>query len=501
MKKYFFFIVITIIGCGFCSEMLSQESLRTQLFGELDKLMERAKDKKADIYSPVNFEKGMSYQREAEDYFKRGKNLEDIRDKIEDAKVYFAKAIDGCTIGEVAFSAVMAARADAISAGAPAYSPRLWKEAEEKLQSASRDLESGDLGDAKEGAGVAEQIFRSAELDAIKTNFLSPARELLRKADEMDVSDNVRKTIETAHRLAIQVENLLKQNRYDTDEARQLAQEAKYEAAHAIYLHEYIEKIKKEELTWEDVILTNESQFKRIAASLDTVVRFDNGIDVAVAEIVKTMKIREAQTVRYADSLRMMEGIVNQKNAEVANIKQQVDLMQARLGTLNEAERKLQDEGKQLQHKVEKKSEQEQTIRRVTGMFTEEEGDVVRYGDEVIIRLYALTFPVGKDIIEPQFYPLLKKVQDVIKKFPNCSVRIEGHTDSQGSDDANQTLSERRAKSVAEYLMANMGVEIPVNHQGFGESRPIVSNDTPEGRAKNRRIDVVFIPEWAGKEK
>jgi OOP family OmpA-OmpF porin len=377
----------------------------------------------------------------------------------------------------------------------------LWREAEEKLQSASRDLENGDLGDAKEEAGLAEQIYRSAELEAIKTNFLSPARELIKKADEMDVSENAPKTIAMAQRLTVQVENLLKQNRYDTDEARQLAQEAKYEAAHAIYLQEYIGKIKKEDLTWEDVILTNESQFKRIASALDTVVHFDNGIDAAVAEIVRVIKTRGSQTGGCTDSLRMMEGIISQKNAEVVNLKQQIDLMQTRLGTLNEAERKLQDEGKVLQQKVEKRQEQEQTIRRVAGMFMEEEGEVVRYGDEIIIRLYALTFPVGKDVIEPQFYPLLKKVQDVIKKFPNCSVRIEGHTDSQGSDDANQTLSERRAKSTAEYLMANMGVEIAVNHQGFGESRPLDSNDTAEGRAKNRRIDVVIIPDWAEKGK
>jgi OOP family OmpA-OmpF porin len=497
MKKSLYAVLVTFLGLAFYAQLISQESLRTQLFDELDKMVEKARDKKAEVYAPVNFQKGIDYRQEALDYFKRGKNLEDIRDKVEDAKLYLAKAIDGCAIGEVAFSAVMAARSDAMSAGAPAHSTKLWREAEEKLQRASRDLENGDLGDAKEGAGTAEQIFRTAELDAIKTNFLSPARELLRKADETDVNDNSPKTLATAHRLSIQVENLLKQNRYDTDEARQTAQEAKYEASHAIYMNEYIDKIIKEKLSWEDVILTNESQIQRIAAELDIRVRFDNGIDAAVADIIKILQNRESKISVYADSLRMLEGVISQKNAEVDNFKQQIDLMQTRLGTLSDAEKRLQEEGKALQQKVERRNEQELTIRRVTGMFTEEEGEVVRYGDEIILRLYSLTFPVGKEIIEPQFYPLLKKVQDVIKKFPGCSVRIEGHTDSQGSDDSNHALSERRAKSVAEYLMANMGVEIPVNHQGFGESRPLETNDTTEGREKNRRIDVIIIPEWA----
>jgi outer membrane protein OmpA-like peptidoglycan-associated protein len=122
---------------------------------------------------------------------------------------------------------------------------------------------------------------------------------------------------------------------------------------------------------------------------------------------------------------------------------------------------------------------------------------VIRDENNIIIRLYGLTFGVGKTTIEPQFFPLLTKVQDAIKQFPGCQATIEGHTDSQGSDAMNQRLSERRAEAVAQYLKANMVANTPITHQGFGESRPVASNDTFEGRAKNRRIDVVIIPEWA----
>ena len=76
---------------------------------------------------------------------------------------------------------------------------------------------------------------------------------------------------------------------------------------------------------------------------------------------------------------------------------------------------------------------------------------------------------------------------------------MEGHTDSRGSDDANQKLSESRALAVAEYLKANMGAGFPIVSQGFGESKPVASNDTEDGRAKNRRIDIIIVPEWAVK--
>jgi outer membrane protein OmpA-like peptidoglycan-associated protein len=129
-------------------------------------------------------------------------------------------------------------------------------------------------------------------------------------------------------------------------------------------------------------------------------------------------------------------------------------------------------------------------------MFTEDEGKVLREGENVIIRLYGLSFPVGKNTIESQYYPLLTRVQEAIRAFPNCRVVIEGHTDSQGGDEANQILSASRARAVAEYLMANMNAELAINHEGYGESRPVASNDIPEGRARNRRIDVVITPGW-----
>jgi outer membrane protein OmpA-like peptidoglycan-associated protein len=192
-----------------------------------------------------------------------------------------------------------------------------------------------------------------------------------------------------------------------------------------------------------------------------------------------------------------MAEVIRSKENEIDNLRQQVSAMEKRLGTLSETEKQLQEQGKDLERKLMFKQQQDQTIRELAAKFTEDEASTLRDGDNLIIRLYGLSFPVGKSTIETQYYTLLTKVQDAIKKFPNCRVTIEGHTDSQGSDDVNQTLSEARAKAVAEYLMANMSVTLPINNQGYGESRPIASNDTPEGRAKNRRIDVVITPEWA----
>lgn len=480
-------------------QVTAQDNLRNQLFGETDQLLVQAKEKNAAFYAPASFERAMKYYDDATEFYNRGRSLEDIRDKVKNASAYFAKALDACKTGEATLSATMSARSDAASVGAPKSSAELWSKAEEIFKRSARQLEDNNLGNAREGASEALTMYREAELEAIKANFLTPARDLLRKAEEMRVRDSAPKTLLRAQGLVKQTEDLLTQKRYDTDEARQLAQEAKYEATHAIYLHNTIAQLKKQDKTFEDVLKEAEAQFQRVAGPLGVQARFDNGFDGPVADVNAAIKAKESVTIQHADTLRQLSDIIRAKDNEIGNLRLQVSAMEKRLGTLSETERQLQEAGKELERKLLFKQQQEQTIRSVATTFTEDEANTLRDGDNIIIRLYALSFPSGKGTIEAQYYPFLTKVQDAIKKFPNCKIMIEGHTDSQGTDEANQVLSDSRAKAVAEYFMANMNVTLPMNYQGYGESRPVASNDTPEGRAKNRRIDVVITPEWATK--
>ena len=479
------------------SLLFAQDNLRNQLFGETDQLMAQAKEKNAGFYAPASYDKAKRYYDDAMDFYNRGRGLEDIRERVKNASAYYAKALDVCKTSELTLSPTMAARTDATSAGAQKSSPELWTKAEEKFKRAAHELEDNNTGNARDDAFSALTMYRDAELEAIKANFLTPARDLLKRANEMGVNDHAPKTLLKAQRLVKQVEDVLTQKRYDTDEARQLAQEAKYEAAHAMYLYNRITRFKKEDETFEDVMTEDESQFQRVAGPLGVQARFDNGYDGPVSEINSALKVKDAALGRSTDSLRQMGDATRGKDNEAANLREQVGLMEKRLGTLSEAEKRLQDAGKDLERKLLFKQQQEQTIRDVAAKFTEDEAKMVRDVDNLILRLYGISFPVGSSTIESQYYTLLTKVQDVIRKFPNSKVTIEGHTDSQGTDDANQTLSDSRAKAVAEYLMANMNVSLPINYQGYGESRPIASNDTPEGRSKNRRIDVVITPEWA----
>jgi outer membrane protein OmpA-like peptidoglycan-associated protein len=120
---------------------------------------------------------------------------------------------------------------------------------------------------------------------------------------------------------------------------------------------------------------------------------------------------------------------------------------------------------------------------------------VTRVGDSVILNMPGnITFATDSSNISADFYAVLDSVALVINEFEKTYVDIIGHTDSTGAEDYNQRLSEARASSVARYLESQQVLPQRIMTQGMGESAPIASNDTAEGRALNRRVEIRLTP-------
>lgn len=121
--------------------------------------------------------------------------------------------------------------------------------------------------------------------------------------------------------------------------------------------------------------------------------------------------------------------------------------------------------------------------------------DVIRQGDELLLRMPAgITFDFDSYAIKPQFQATLNEVAQTLSAYPSTMIDVLGHTDSVGTDAYNQNLSEQRANAVAAYLRAHGVNPARIATQGFGESRPIASNDTEAGRAANRRVEIKVVP-------
>ena len=101
-------------------------------------------------------------------------------------------------------------------------------------------------------------------------------------------------------------------------------------------------------------------------------------------------------------------------------------------------------------------------------------------------------FATGSDELRPESAPTLKEIASMLKEHGDLSITIEGHTDNVGNAAANQTLSEQRAAAVKAALVAQHGIDASrLTTAGFGASKPAGSNDTPEGRQTNRRVELV----------
>lgn len=106
--------------------------------------------------------------------------------------------------------------------------------------------------------------------------------------------------------------------------------------------------------------------------------------------------------------------------------------------------------------------------------------------------LYGIYFDYDKATIRPDSEETLKRVLKAIKARPNVKLVIEGHTDAEGSDAYNQTLSDKRARSVMNWLVSHGVAKVQLSAKGFGESRPVADNSKPDGRALNRRVEIAL---------
>ncbi len=123
---------------------------------------------------------------------------------------------------------------------------------------------------------------------------------------------------------------------------------------------------------------------------------------------------------------------------------------------------------------------------------------VVREGNNLrLIMPGNITFATDSHNLRPDFYPVLNSVGAVLAKYGDTTMRVSGHTDNTGSKAYNQTLSERRAQSVADYLVTQQVARTRMLVEGLGFSQPIADNATAEGRAMNRRVELYILPRSA----
>jgi OOP family OmpA-OmpF porin len=459
----------------------NDDPIRKALFADADQARQAAIEAEGALLAPRSFERATKSYQSAEKSLARGWKVERIVRDLDGAIAEYRKSVTAAELARATFGNMIKGRSDALAANADKLAGKQWSQAEDQFQRAAIELEVGDLRSARKRASSAEESFRDAELQAIKTSMLSETRRLLDEADDKRADRYAPTTLRKAHALLVQAEKELEENRYDADLPRSLVKQARYEALHAIYLAGYLRDARDRDLSSEDLVLEWERPIHEIAAAGDLVAELNEGYAKPTAQIIE-----------YIENLRIkaqsLEQDILERDQRIVAMDQEISELDQRLGGVRE-ERMVLAQQLASQERV------REQVRQVESLFTRSEALVFRDGNDIYLRLVGLNFEVGRAEISPANYPLLGKVQQALLVFPEATMVVEGHTDSHGSDETNMALSQERAAAVRGYLLNSMHLNPElVTAVGYGETQPVANNETVEGRQRNRRIDIRIQP-------
>jgi len=461
------------------SSVATAQNIESEVDAYADRV-EQGRAQDLQLIAPRAFGIALERLQQARTMLNEGERIADIRETVQRGQRELSRALQLRQVGQVILGEAITARSDALEARAPEFATERWDEAEEAMTSAGREIENGDQNDARDDARTATRRYREAELIAIRADVLGTARDLRSQAREEDAEDFARQTWQDAESKLQEAEQILGGDRYNRSRSRELAQQASAQYRHALLITGIAKRIDDDvERRVEETLLNYESQINRVAEALGTDVAFDDGVEPVADRLVASVNSMEEDRNNLQESL-------DERRERIDRLQQVADSLDARLAELEQREQSMSAE-------LQQQRERERTLQRVRNIFEQNEAEVLLRGDELIVRMQGLSFPVGSSEIRPENFSLLTKVQRVLREFPDGGVMISGHTDAQGNDATNQKLSEERAQAVREYLLANMNMPAErIEAVGYGESQPLATNETAAGRAKNRRIDVTI---------
>jgi OmpA-OmpF porin, OOP family len=441
-------------------------------FVKLDAAMAQARQDQMPLLAPEAWDKAeRAYERAKQDV-ERGRSTTQIDKSIAEASDALAAGTTTIRVGHATFDPVLTSRNNALSAGADRLSERIFDTGEQQFRKAAVSLERGRPEKAQTQAVEAVQSYRAAELDAIKGEILRDAKHLLAQADQEHVEKYAPVTLARARASLAEADRAIVEDRYDTDRARLLARQAKEQASHALHLAAQIKGVNSNDSTFEDLLLQSEAPVVDIATALGVTPDLSNGVASTAAATLAAVK---------------------QAQHDLAQLRLDLHERDERIETLETTLGGVSKETVALNTLLAEQQERRDQLAQVENLFASNEAEVLRTGNAIVIRLVGLNFDSGAANVGADQVPLLTKVEQAISILSDSVISVEGHTDSFGSDEANLELSQRRADEVRAFLLANMDLAAyRISAIGYGETRPIASNDTAEGRSRNRRIDLVM---------
>ncbi|MFZ1685358.1 MAG: OmpA family protein [Candidatus Zixiibacteriota bacterium] len=507
----------------------------TAAFMELKQLMDSIQTVEANLFAPKAYEKAKRRFDDAQLYVQQGRTPKDIDGYAVEGREFAQNALKAAEVAKLTLKEYLPPRDKAKTARAQALVPDLYGNAELQFLEATKRVESGDVKGALKEAEKSSPMFDTAELEAVRKDILGRGDSLIAVAIVDEAPKYALATLDKAKSAREKSSDLVTKNRYDREPAIKEATRAEYEALHASNIAQSVRSLNRNDQAWEKLMLLYEIQLDRIgnAVGIDNLPYYRGTMAVADS-IIARLKSQQSATASAEktrqDTIATLNNTVAALQADQAALSNQLastlkrlnieptgsdptqfaHLLDSGISTLQtqqgELAQKIESEQSKLTElsaahqevssALQAKQEQEAKLDSAKAILNPTEGEMlINATNDVVLRLFGISFAAGKSEITDLHRPLLDKVQKILALFPTAHFVVEGHTDDKGDPQGNTQLSEKRAYSVMQYLRQTMTLAADrIRAIGYGSEKPIASQATPEGRAKNRRIDIIITP-------
>lgn len=474
MKNLVAVIVIAVIVTGCVEKPKPSRSEVMSAHKELATLesdLQNAKANNVDFFSPDGYKNAKEALDEGVENAMDDKIYTEV---VATGSIALQKAKSDTQKSQEIMREVLAVREKAKKADAPDILPQEFSKAEDELQDNLRLIEKGKSEKAQEERGALISSYSDLELTALKRDTVSIAKSMIAKAENADAKKYAPRTFALSKDELALAMSVLEAERTQTTKATEHATRSATLAKRSIYIADTVKVFKQRNFTNEEIVLWYQEQLDTIHAPLPSALDFTQNNYNVVTNFEREIKSLMNREESIQNELQKSKESYNAIQKEQTQLAKAYEEKQASYIKIN----------KEAQARYEK----------VQAMFTPEEAIVYRQGNNVLLTTYGFNFAIGKSEIKSENFDLSHKIIEAIKTFDKPYVIVKGHTDATGSDKVNQNLSQKRAETVATFL--KKVEKIPneqVSFEGYGESKPLASNETSNGRAKNRRIEILIL--------
>ncbi|MBR9985682.1 MAG: OmpA family protein [Desulfosarcina sp.] len=482
MKKRLRFLLagwvfVSIVVCSTTQAPAASSTNPEQLVSQLEADLATARSNQVDVLAPGLFSDAQSAFIKAKQSLEKGAKLSAISDYVAQGNASLKKAEEIAQVSRTVLRETNKARDKALKVGADRLGEP-YMDVEKQYLKLTTAIENDNLSYAQRNAAEVQAAFRDVEIMAIKNSAIGTARKMMADADKARVQKIAPMAYSDALQALNEADAYIDNNPYAAETISQKAAHAEFMARRMMTISESSQNFKA--MTPEASALYVESLIERLGGPMNAGDLRDKGVEGQLNSLTGAVETMEQQTKSL------------EKDNQVYQAR--ADTLEQQLSSLTGYSREQED----ARQKLAVEREFNQQFNTVQRYFRSDEAEVYKQGSQLVIRMRGIRFPAGQATLSPENYVLLSKVQQAIQTFGQPTVTIEGHTDTTegaGSAQTNQELSQQRAEVVKTYLVANK--TLPANRlraTGYGPDRPLAPNTTAEGRATNRRIDVLITP-------